>query len=127
MTVVCRGLRGATTADANTKEAISAATRELLQEIVKANGVSADQIAAAWLTTTRDLNAEFPATAARLMGWTSVAMLSGHEMDVPGATPMCIRVMLLVNTEKKPEELRFVYLKGARNLRDRGFPSATAL
>ncbi|MSQ13244.1 MAG: chorismate mutase [Dehalococcoidia bacterium] len=124
--VVCRGLRGATTADANTKDAISSATRELLQELVKANGVSADQIAAAWLTTTRDLNAEFPATAARLMGWTSVAMLSGHEIDVPDATPMCIRVMLLVNTEKKAEELRFVYLKGATNLRNRGLPPTTA-
>lgn len=120
MTTVCRGIRGATTADANTKEAISSATRELLQELMKANGLSTPQIAAAWFTTTHDLNAEYPATSARLMGWSHVAMLSGNEMDVPDGTPMCIRVMVLANTDRRPEQLQFVYLKGAKNLRDRG-------
>lgn len=126
MTLVCRGIRGATTADANTKEAISSATHELLREMVSANNLTEDQIAAAWFTTTRDLNAEYPATSARLMGWTTVPMLSGHEMDVPDGTPMCIRVMVLANTDKRPEEVKFVYLKGASNLRRRGLEAPKA-
>ena len=115
-----RGLRGATTADANTKEAILDATRELLEKLVEANDVSADDIAAVTFSTTRELNAEFPAVAARVyMGWTDVAMMCGHEMDVPGGQERCIRVMILVNTDKRPEELERIYLRGAANLRAR--------
>ena len=117
---VCRGIRGATTAEANTREAILRATDELLREMVRANGITPDQIAAVWFTTTQDLNAEFPALAARLMGWNHVALLCGHEMAVPDGLPMCIRVLMLVNTDKGPEELVHVYLRGARNLRERG-------
>ena len=115
-----RGLRGATTADANTKEAILDATRELLEKLVEANDVSADDIAAVTFSTTRELNAEFPAVAARVhMGWTDVAMMCGHEMDVPGGQERCIRVMILINTDKRPEELERIYLRGAANLRAR--------
>ena len=119
MTTV-RGLRGATTADSNTRDAILDATRELLQELVEANDVSADDIAAVTFSTTRDLDAEFPAVAARVdMGWTDVAMMCGHEMDVPGGQERCIRVMILVNTDKEPHELKRIYLREAENLRAR--------
>ena len=115
-----RGLRGATTADANTKPAIVAATGELLAELVARNDFDLDDVAGAFFTTTQDLNAEFPAVAARQSGWTSVALMCGHEMDVPDAQPMCIRVMVLINTDKTPDQLDNVYLKDAVHLRDRG-------
>ena len=115
-----RGIRGATTADANTREAILDATRELLEGLVDANGIVADDIAAVHLTTTRDLNAAFPAVAARkYMGWDYVALMCGHEMDVPDAQPRCIRVLILVNTDKSPREITNIYLRDAVNLRDR--------
>lgn len=116
----CRGLRGATTAEKNTKEAILLATTELLRALVEANGFRPDDVAAIILTTTADLNAEFPAVAVRQMGWDQVALMCGHEMQVPDGTPLCIRALILVNTEKPPEELRWVYLRGAVSLRDRG-------
>ena len=119
MTTV-RGLRGATTADSNTRDAILEATRELLQELVEANDVTADDIAAVTFSTTTDLNAEFPAVAARVgMGWTDVAMMCGHEMEVPGGQERCIRVMILVNTDKAPHELKRIYLREAASLRTR--------
>ena len=115
-----RGLRGATTADSNTRDAILEATRELLQELVEANDVSADDIAAVTFSTTRDLDAEFPAVAARVdLGWTEVAMMCGHEMEVPGGQERCIRVMILVNTDKAPHELKRIYLGEAASLRAR--------
>ena len=115
-----RGLRGATTADSNTSESIVDATRELLEALVNANDVETDDIAAVTFSTTKDLNADFPAVAARVhMGWTEVAMMCGHEMDVPGGQERCIRVMILVNTDRRPKELERVYLRGAASLRDR--------
>jgi chorismate mutase len=114
-----RGIRGATTADGNTKEAILDATRELLEGLVEANDIDKDDIAAANFSTTRDLNAAFPALAARKhLGWDYVALMCSHEMDVPDAQPLCIRVLLLVNTEKSARELSNLYLRGAANLRD---------
>ena len=119
MTTV-RGLRGATTADNNTREAILEATRELLEALVDANDVSVDDIAALTFSTTTDLDAEFPAVAARVnLGWTDVAMMCNHEMEVPGAQERCIRVMMLVNTEKRPHDLERIYLRGATHLRSR--------
>ena len=115
-----RGIRGATTADGNTREAILEATTELLERLTEANELETDDIAAAMFTTTVDLNAEFPALAARKMGWEYVALLDSHEMRVPDALTQCIRVLLLVNTDKAPQELTNVYLRGATNLRDRG-------
>ena len=117
----CLGIRGATTADADTAEAILDATEALLREIASANGLDEEAIAAIFLTTTTDLTAEFPAVAARLrMGWERTALMSSHEIPVPGSTPSVIRVMLLVNTDRSKDELVNVYLKGARNLRTRG-------
>ena len=123
MTLVCRGIRGATTVTENTKDAILSGTTELLEKLVDENDIQREQLAAAIFTTTRDLNAEFPAVAARQLGWTDVALLCSHEMDVPNALPCCIRVLLLVNTEKRPQELANVYLRGAKKLRSRGMES----
>jgi chorismate mutase len=113
----CRGIRGATTVDANTREAIFQATTELLSQMVLANDVQPDEVASVFFTTTRDLNADFPALAARQVGWNDVALLCAHEMDVPGGLPMCLRILLHVNTEKRADEIVHVYLRGARALR----------
>ena len=115
--MACRGIRGATTASENTREAIFEATRELFDETVRANNVEKEQVAAVFFTTTLDLNAAYPATAVREMGWDTTALMCSHEIDVPGSLPLCIRVLLMVNTEKQPEELETVYLNGAVNLR----------
>ncbi len=113
----CIGIRGATTVEANTRDAIIAATSELLGEIVERNGVVADDVASIFFTTTRDLTAEFPAVAARELGWTSTALLCAHEMDVPGAMPLTLRILLHVNTERRPLDIQHIYLRGARSLR----------
>ena len=116
-----RGIRGATTADDNTPEAIHAATAELLSEMTRANGVETDDIAYANFSVTADLDAAFPPTAAReRLGWTRVAMMCANEMASPGGQPRCIRVALLVNTDKTADEIEYVYLRGAAGLRARG-------
>ena len=112
-----RGIRGATTVDANTREAILQAASELLSALIEANDIRRDDVASVIFTTTPDVNAEFPAVAARQMGWTNVALMCGHEMAVPGSLPMCLRILMHVNTAKTPDELQFVYLRGARALR----------
>ena len=120
MSFVCRGIRGATTAEDNTREAILAATREMFESMVAANAIEPESVAALFLTTSPDLNAEFPAVAVRQMGWTQAPMLCGHEMAVPDGLPRCIRALVLVNTTKRLEEIVHVYLRGAVNLRARG-------
>ncbi len=115
-----RGIRGATTAKDNSRDAVLGATKELLEDLIEANDIDADDVAAAFFTTTPDLNAEFPAAAARLMGWTYVALMGASEIDVPDAPPMCIRVLILINTEKPAQELKNTYLRGAQHLRSRG-------
>ncbi len=113
-----RGIRGATTVETNTREAILDATRELLGEIIRLNAIEVDDVASAYFTTTTDLDAEFPAVVARSdFGWTNVALMCGHEMDVPGSLRMCLRIMLHVNTEQAQDEVCHVYLRGAAALR----------
>ncbi len=85
--------------------------------MVRANDLQVEDVASAYFTTTHDLNAEFPAVAANRMGWTNVALLCGYEMNVPGSLAMCLRILLHVNTEKEPQELTHVYLRGATVLR----------
>ena len=115
------GLRGATTADANTSEAILDATEELLRELAAANDLAEEDIGAVFFTVTADLTAEFPAKAARLrLGWQQTALMDSCEIPVPGAPESVIRVLLLLNTERRKEDLRYVYLKGARDLRGPG-------
>jgi chorismate mutase len=115
--VPVRGIRGATTADSNTAEAIVEATQELLEELVKLNELDAEEVAFCHLTTTPDLNAEFPALGARRLGWVDVPLLCGHDMNVPlpnpRAVPRCIRILLLYNTPKRQAEMRHAYLRGA--------------
>ncbi len=113
----CRGVRGATTVEKNAREDILVATRELLQQIIDANDIHSEDIASIIFTTTPDLNAEFPALAARQMGLTEVALICGHEMNVPGSVQRCLRILLHVNTEKSAKDIVHVYTKGARNLR----------
>jgi chorismate mutase len=115
--VSLRGIRGATTADRNDPESIVDATAELLRELAQSNELDVEEVAFAYFSTTSDLNAEFPALAARRIGWVDVPMLCGHEMEVAGpnprAVPRCIRVLLLYNTERRQREMRHVYLRGA--------------
>ncbi|MEI7770754.1 MAG: chorismate mutase [Chloroflexales bacterium] len=117
MTIWCRGIRGATTCDENSREAILAATREMLQLMIAANGLRPEDLASAIFTTTPDLNAEFPAVAARELGWLDTALMCGHEMSVPGSLPRCIRVLVHWNTERQASEVIHIYARGASNLR----------
>jgi len=113
----CRGIRGATTVQNNTREEILQATNELLQKLIDANEIDVENVAYAYFTTTPDLNAEFPAAAAREIGWTETALLCGHEMNVPGSLAKCLRILILYNTEKTAREIVHVYIRGAANLR----------
>ena len=122
--MMVRGVRGATTVEANSGEAILEASRELLTAMIKANGIDAESVASAFFTTPPDLNAEFPAVAARNMGWTHVALLCGHEMNKPGALTMCLRILLHVNSDKPAKDVKHVYLRGARVLRPDIDPTA---
>ena len=120
----CRGIRGAITVSANDKESILAATGKLLMEMALANKIAIEDIAAIFFTTTPDLNAEFPASATRELGWPSnLALLCGHEMNVQNDLPRCLRVLILVNTDKGPEEIMHVYLGEAKKLKDKPPPS----
>ena len=117
MNLACRGVRGATSCDANPKEAIIAATRELLEAVVAANGIDPADVGSVFLTATPDLDAEFPALAARQLGWVDTALLCAQEMAVPGATPSLLRVLIHWNTTRTQAEIQHVYLKGAASLR----------
>jgi len=117
---LCRGVRGATMASADSREAIHAATRELVTEIMQANDIDQDDLASAFFTTTTDLRAAYPAEAARLMGWEYVPMLGAVEMDKLGGPARCIRVMLLWNTTRSQREIKHIYLKGTESLRTVG-------
>jgi chorismate mutase len=120
--VPVRGIRGATTAARNEAGAIVEATAELLQELVTLNDVDRDEVAFAYFTTTRDLDAEFPALAARQMGWLEVPLLCGHDMEVrqpnPRGVALCIRILLLYNTPRPQSEMRHAYLRGARAIKE---------
>jgi chorismate mutase len=115
--LACRGVRGATLVAANDAEAILAATRELLTLMIEANGIAPEDVASATFTTTRDLNATYPALAARQLGWFDVALLCGNEMDVPGALGGCVRILLHWNTTRSAAEIAHVYIRGAEVLR----------
>ena len=113
-----RGIRGAITVNDNEREAILEGTSELLQAMVEENGVVADDIASCHFTTSPDLNAEFPAEATRrLEGWKYVPLLCGHEMNVPGSMEKCVRILLHVNTDVAPQDIKHIYLRDATRLR----------
>ena len=115
--MMVRGIRGATSVTENTREAILDATAELLDAIVKANDIQREHIASAFFTTTPDLNAEYPAVAARDAGWVDVPLLCGHEMSVPGGLPRCLRLLMHVNTDRSLSEIHHIYLREAVRLR----------
>lgn len=112
-----RGIRGATVAPTDTPAAVRAATRELLERIVAANAVATDDIASVIFTVTSDITSEYPARAARELGWTGVALLGATEMAIPGSLSRCIRVLLHVNTERPASALKHIYLHEAGALR----------
>ena len=115
--MVVKGIRGAITIESNTKEAIENAVVELLSQICEKNGIKTENISHAIFTTTKDIDADFPAKYARInMGWSEVAMMCFNELNVPDSLKMCIRVLVVINCTQdfKPQ---FVYLKGASNLR----------
>ena len=121
-----RGVRGATTVASNDAECILSATEELLQEMVRSNGIKVEDIAAALFTTTDDLDAAFPAKATRILGWGQVPLLDSREIPVPGSLPRCIRVLLLWNTDVLQCRVSHVYQREARRLRqDLVRPDAT--
>lgn len=113
-----RGIRGATTVEADEPDVIRAATRELLEDIIQRNNITEfDDVVSAIFTTTDDLSSTFPAEAARTLGMTQVPLLCAREIPVPNSQPRCIRVLLHVNTETSPAEIVHVYLRDAKNLR----------
>lgn len=113
-----RGIRGATTVEADDPELILDATRELLEEMLEANDITSfEPIASIFFTTTQDLRSTFPAEAARALGMTRVPLLCNQEIPVPGRLPRCIRVMLQINTQRSQDDIRHIYLREARRLR----------
>ncbi|OLD93122.1 MAG: chorismate mutase [Gemmatimonadetes bacterium 13_1_20CM_4_69_16] len=124
MSKTLRGLRGATTATANTSEAILNATDELLRALQQANGFQPEDVESAIFTSSPDLTAEYPARAARRLGWLDVPLLGAAEVAVLDGVPRCIRVLLHFYTTKPQRELKHMYLRDAATLRpDRPPPS----
>jgi len=113
----CRGVRGATTAENNNAEDILQATRQLLALMIRQNGIEQEDVCSVIFSTTTDLDAEFPALAARQLGWFDAALMCVNELDVPGSLRRCIRVLLHWNTEKPADEIVHIYIKGAAHLR----------
>jgi len=112
-----RGIRGAINVSQNDKLEIIQATTELLTKMVEENNLEKEAIASIFFTLTPDLNAAFPAAAARELGWIDVPLLGAVEVDVPEALAYCIRVLMLVNTDLRQNELKHIYLREARSLR----------
>jgi chorismate mutase len=115
---VVRGLRGATTVDADTIEQVTERSQELMRRIMERNELSEDDIISVIFTATADVTSLFPATAIREIGFGAVPLLCAAEIAVPGAMPLCIRVLLHVQTTKARSEIHHVYLHGAQGLRD---------
>lgn len=115
--LVCRGVRGATTANANTADAILSATRELLIELIRRNDIRQEDVASVIFTTTPDLTAEYPAVAARQLGWHEAALMCMQELNVPTGLRRCIRILIHWNTTRSLSEIQHVYIRGAVNLR----------
>jgi chorismate mutase len=115
--MMIRGVRGATTVEVDTKDEILTATRQLLALMIRVNQIKSEDVASALFSVTADLNAEFPALAARQLGWLEVPMLCTHELSVPGSLPKCIRILVHWNTEKTQSQIQHVYIREAVRLR----------
>ena len=118
MTNFIRGVNGATTSNSNSSKDILQATEELMTELINSNAIEEKDVAAVQFTTTKDLNSEFPAVAAReKIEWNNVPLMCSHEFDKPGALEKCIRILILWNTKKLQEEIIHLYIKKAKVLR----------
>ncbi|HWB14322.1 MAG TPA: chorismate mutase [Pirellulales bacterium] len=113
----CRGVRGATTVEHNTREEVLRRTQQLLALMIRQNQIEHEDVASAIFTTTPDLNAEFPALAARQLGWLDVPLLCTHEISVPGSLARCVRILIHWNTDRRLEEIHHVYVREAARLR----------
>lgn len=114
---MCRGVRGATTVEQDDREEILKATTQLLALMIRRNEIDSADLASATFTVTKDLHSEFPALAARQLGWLEVPLLCGYEVSVEGSLPRCIRVLLHWNTTKSQSEIQHVYIRDAVKLR----------
>ena len=113
-----RALRGATTVDVDTPEQIEERVVALLQQMLERNGVDHDELVSILFTATDDVHSAFPAAAARTIGLGDVPLICARELEITGATPLCIRVMMHLWTDRSRSDLRHVYLEGAKGLRD---------
>jgi len=113
-----RALRGATTIDVDEPEHIGERVKALLAELLERNGIDKEDLISILFTATDDIHSVFPATAARAFGWGDVPLICARELDIEGGTPLCIRVMIHLTTERSRSELHHVYLEGAKGLRD---------
>lgn len=114
---VCRGVRGATTVEADDRDQILLATRQMLALMIRRNNIESTDVGSVLFTVTKDLSAEFPALAARQLGWIEVPLLCGYELSVPDGLPLCIRVLIHWNTTTPQSDIQHVYLREARKLR----------
>ncbi len=113
----CRGVRGATTVTENSRDALLQATRQMLALVIRRNEIDPEDVASVLFTVTKDLDAEFPALAARQLGWLEVPLLCGYEISVAGSLPLCIRVLVHWNTDRPQSEIQHVYIHEAVRLR----------
>ena len=111
-------MRGATTVDADTVEQVNDRVQTLITRMLERNGVEKEDLISSLFTATDDIHSVFPATAARQVGLGDVPLICARELDITGATPRCVRVMMHVSTGKTRDELHYVYLEGAKGLRD---------
>jgi len=112
-----RAVRGAVTVDSNSKDNIICDTKILLGKIVEENNIDRDDIISIIFSVTRDLDAAFPAEAARDLGWTEIALMCTNEIYVPGSLEKCVRILMHFNSDKTNKKIKHVYLKGAKELR----------
>ena len=118
MTATLRAIRGATTVEEDTPEAITDRVVTMLARIMERNGLVEDDIVSILFTATDDIVSMFPATAARTLGLGAVPLICARELAIIGSVPRCVRVMLHVTTERTRDEIIHVYLEGAQGLRD---------
>lgn len=115
--MMCRGVRGATTVAVDSRDDILTATRQLLALMIRRNGIVSTDVASVIFTVTHDLKSEFPAVAARQMGWLDVPLLCGYEVSVASSLPRCIRILVHWNTRKSQAEIQHTYMREAISLR----------
>jgi chorismate mutase len=112
-----RGVRGATTVEANDRDGILRRTTELIEALATENDIASEDIGAVIFSSTPDLDAAFPAAAARVAGWSDVPLFGTQEIDSPAGPARCIRVLILWNTAREQKDIRHIYLHGAAVLR----------